>query len=114
MYTWASLATPASHSASSSDCLLQPLVPLDLGQRPPADCHTERLAAHFPLSAILLVVVVPIDISALLPTEPLVPCLCCLRSPLCLYNTANTELNGLAHHGVRDSKRVGNLHELGQ
>src|SRR4051812_2511414 len=65
-----------------------------------------------PLSTILLVIA-PIDISALSPTEPLVSCLCRLRSPLCLNHTADAELNRLAHCGVRDSKRIGHLPELG-
>src|SRR3954467_10924335 len=38
--TWASSALVVSHSASSSDCLLQPLDLGRLGQRTPADCHT--------------------------------------------------------------------------
>src|SRR3954467_13376767 len=44
--TWASSTLPASHSASSSDCLLQPLDLGHLAQRPPADCRIECLAGH--------------------------------------------------------------------
>src|SRR3954471_8256596 len=46
MCTWDVPATPDSLQASCADCLPQPLAPLDLAQRPPADCHTERPTAH--------------------------------------------------------------------
>ena len=42
----AELATVASCRASSTDCLLQPLVPPYPEPQPPADCHNEHLAAH--------------------------------------------------------------------
>src|ERR1041385_900636 len=44
--TWASSAPVASNWVSSAACLLQPVDLPRSGQRPPADCRAECLAAH--------------------------------------------------------------------
>ena len=90
------------------------LLILDSGHLPTATLSIRLLSLPLPIILLVVVVVVVLIVLAVLsPTEPLVSCLSCLRSPLCLDDTADAELNG-THCRVRDSKRVGTLHELGQ
>src|SRR4051812_30836224 len=63
-----------------------------------------------PLASALLVVVVAVVLSYLLSTETLVTCLR-LRSPWCLDDTSNSELDG-THRRIGDGELIGHLHEL--